>query len=164
MYTVNCTVPAVPSNTTIVPSVDGAIVGYERLNDTVLEGTVLTYQCDNGLSLTGPNTITCTNDGVWSTEPEAIMCVSPTEGEYYNQPLCVNVLYAVPCIFKYLISFPAPDAVPSIGPIVGGIFGGILVVVCLIVIVVISLLLLRRQKSDEHNKDVVEMSGLQVRP
>ncbi len=55
------------------------------LNETVLEGTVLTYQCDNGLPLTGPNTITCTNAGVWSTEPEAIMCVLPTEGES-NEP------------------------------------------------------------------------------
>ncbi len=55
---------------------------YERLNETVLEGTVLTYQCDNGLSLIGLNTITCTNAGDWSTEPEAIMCVSLiTEGE-----------------------------------------------------------------------------------
>ncbi len=45
------------------------------LNETVLEGTVLTYQCDNELSLTGPNNITCTNAGVWSTEPEAIKCV-----------------------------------------------------------------------------------------
>ena len=58
---------------------------YERLNETVLEGTVLTYQCDNGLSLTGPNTITCTNAGVWSTLSEEIMCVSPTEGEG-NEP------------------------------------------------------------------------------
>ncbi len=64
---VNCTLPAEPCN--------GAIVDYEMLNETVVEGTVLTYQCDNGLSLTGPNTITCTNAGVWSTEPEAIMCV-----------------------------------------------------------------------------------------
>ena len=71
--TVNCSLPVDPSN--------GTIVDYERLNETVLEGTVLTYQCDNGLSLTGPNTITCTNAGVWSTDPEAIMCVSPTEGE-----------------------------------------------------------------------------------
>ncbi|XP_064402839.1 uncharacterized protein LOC135348523 [Halichondria panicea] len=68
---VNCFLPEEPSNRTIV--------NYERLNVTVLEGTVLTYQCDNGLSLTGPNTITCTNAGVWSTEPEAIKCVSPTE-------------------------------------------------------------------------------------
>ena len=64
---VNCALPTEPCN--------GAIVEYERLNETVLEGTVLTYQCDNGFSLTGPNTITCTNAGVWSTEPEAIMCV-----------------------------------------------------------------------------------------
>ncbi len=69
--TVNCSLPEEPSN--------GTIVGYERLNETVLEGTVLTYQCDNGLSLAGPDTITCTNDGVWSTEPEAIMCAVESE-------------------------------------------------------------------------------------
>ncbi len=57
---------------------------------------------------------------------------------------------------------PTPAAT-LIGPIVGGIVGGILVLLCLIVIVVAALLLLRRQKSDEHNEDVVEMSGLQVR-
>ncbi len=73
LYIVHCSLPPELCN--------GAIVGYGRLNKTVLEGTVLTYQCDNGRELTGPNTITCTNDGVWSTEPEAIMCVSPTEGE-----------------------------------------------------------------------------------
>ncbi len=73
MYTVNYTVPVEPSN--------GTIVDYHRLNETVLEGTVLTYQCDNGLSLTGPNTITCTNAGVWSTEPDAIQCVLITEGD-----------------------------------------------------------------------------------
>ena len=72
-YTVNCSLPEEPSNS--------IIVGYELLNETVMEGTVLTYQCDNGLSLTGRNTITCTNAGVWSTEPDTIMCVSPTEGE-----------------------------------------------------------------------------------
>ncbi len=36
---------------------NGGIVDYDRLNETVVEGTVLTYQCDNGLSLTGPNTM-----------------------------------------------------------------------------------------------------------
>ncbi len=69
----NCSLPAEPCN--------DAIVDYDRLNETVLEGTVLTYQCDNGLSLTGLHTITCTNAGVWSIEPEAIMCVVSTEGQ-----------------------------------------------------------------------------------
>ncbi len=102
IHAVNCTVPAVPSNTTIVPSVDGTVVGYERLNETVLEGTVLTYQCDSVLSLTGPNNITCTNAGVWSTEPDTIMCVPPTEGEggrlhcidspmYVHLSICLSV-------------------------------------------------------------------------
>ena len=57
---------------------------YERLNETVLEGTVLTYQCDNGFSLTGPNTITCTNAGVWSTKPEAIVCVLMTNAGVWS--------------------------------------------------------------------------------
>ena len=69
IYTVNCTVPEEPSN--------GTIVNYERLNETVLEGIVLTYQCDNGLSLIGPNSIICTNAGVWNLEPIAPSCVCP---------------------------------------------------------------------------------------
>ncbi len=83
---VNCTVPEEPSNGTIVYVVDGVTVNYERLNETVEETTVLTYQCDSGLSLTGPNTITCTNAGVWSTDPREIMCVTPTTttSEFYN--------------------------------------------------------------------------------
>ncbi len=72
LISVNCTLPAEPFN--------GTIVNYERLNETVLEGTVLTYQCDNGLSLTEPDTITCTNAGVWSIKPDAIMCVPTTIG------------------------------------------------------------------------------------
>ena len=55
--------------------VDDVTVNYERLNKTVEETTVLTYQCDSGFSLTGPNTISCTNAGVWSTDPQKIMCV-----------------------------------------------------------------------------------------
>ena len=75
---VNCSLPAEPCN--------GVIVNYEILNETVLEGTVLTYQCDSVLSLTGPNTITCTNAGVWSTEPDTIMCVlRMNEGEELSQ-------------------------------------------------------------------------------
>ena len=142
-FTVNCTVPVIPFN--------GTIVDYELLNETVLEGTVLTYQCDNGLSLTGPNTITCTNAGVWSTAPEEIMCMSPTEGDLYKLLVLHCSIHTSP---------PGTD----IGPIVGGVVGGILVVVCLIGIVVIALFLLKRQKSDEFREDVVEMSGLQVRP
>ena len=78
LYTVNCTVPEEPSGGTIVYMVDGVTVNYERLNETVEETTVLTYHCDSGLSLTGPNTITCTNAGVWVTDPREIMCVAST--------------------------------------------------------------------------------------
>ncbi len=72
--------PDEPSGGSIVYMVDGATMNYERLDETVEETTalVLTYQCDCGLSLTGPNTITCTNAGVWSTDPQEIMCIQTT--------------------------------------------------------------------------------------
>ncbi len=59
-------------------------MGYDNmLNETLVEGTMLTYECDDGLtlSLAGPNTITCTNAGVWSTDPRDIMCVMISDGE-----------------------------------------------------------------------------------
>ncbi len=83
---VNCTVPEEPSNGTIVYVVDGVTVNYEKLNETVEETTVLTYQCDSGLSLTGPNTITCTNAGVWSIDPREIMCVAPPTTTTTSEP------------------------------------------------------------------------------
>ena len=90
---VNCSLPLEPCN--------GGIVDYERLNEIVSEETVLTYQCDSRLSLTGPNNVTCTNAGVWSTEPEAIICVLMTEGD----ELC-NCLLST--IFHLTVSTVAP--------------------------------------------------------
>ncbi len=99
VHIVNCTVPAEPCN--------GAIVDYERLNETVLEETLLTYQCDNGLSLTGPNTITCTNTGVWSTEPEEIKCVLMTEGdEFCNCLLSIYIYYPISQFLLLLLCSP----------------------------------------------------------
>ncbi|XP_064382285.1 E-selectin-like [Halichondria panicea] len=94
---VNCTLPTEPCN--------GAIVEYERLNETVLEGTVLTYQCDNGFSLTGPNTITCTNAGVWSTEPEAIMCVVSTVAPLFSTSATVAISVVITFIVTLVVGF-----------------------------------------------------------
>ena len=58
-------------------------VDYDMLNESLVEGTVLTYDCDrdNGrLTLTG-NTITCTSNGTWSTDPLEILCLRNTVGE-----------------------------------------------------------------------------------
>ena len=68
----------------------------ERLNKTVVEGTILTYQCDSGLSLTEPTTITCGNDGKWSTNLATLTCVTPvTPGE-----LAIILFYAVNHLFE----------------------------------------------------------------
>ncbi|XP_064399980.1 uncharacterized protein LOC135346320 isoform X1 [Halichondria panicea] len=113
---VNCSLPEQPSN--------GTIVNYEGLNETVLEGTVLTYQCDNGLSLTGSNTIICTNAGVWNLEPSTIMCVSPT-----TVPLLAD----------------------NVGAIAGGSLGSLFVVVVLVVVVFI--VLVKKTKSSTQLSD-----------
>ncbi len=72
---------------------------YERLNKTVEETTVLAYQCDcGGLSLTGLSTITCTNAGVWSTDPRESFCVqtTTTDGELYSAALFVIFVLNIP--------------------------------------------------------------------
>ena len=59
-------------------------VDYDMLNESLVEGTVLTYDCDNDndrLTLTG-NIITCTSDGTWSTDPREILCLRNTIGEF----------------------------------------------------------------------------------
>ena len=74
-FTGNCTVPIEPTNGTIIATlVDGTTVDYDSLSNTVLEGTVLTYQCGNGLALFGSVNITCTSDGEWSSDPGLVEC------------------------------------------------------------------------------------------
>ncbi len=80
-FTANCTVPELTVKSTGVSTisatlVDGTTVDYGSLNDTVLEGTVLTYQCDNGLTLFESVNITCTSDGEWSpVDPDSDECL-----------------------------------------------------------------------------------------
>ncbi|XP_064389990.1 uncharacterized protein LOC135337903 isoform X2 [Halichondria panicea] len=79
----NCTVPIEPTNGTIIATlVDGTTVDYDSLSNTVLEGTVLTYQCGNGLALFGSVNITCTSDGEWSSDPDLVECSNCTVPEF----------------------------------------------------------------------------------
>ncbi len=75
MFTANCTVPAKLTGAIVTATlVGGTTVDYDSLNETVLEGTVLTYQCDNGLTLFGSVNITCMGDGEWSSDPDTNAC------------------------------------------------------------------------------------------
>ncbi len=75
-FTANCPVPAKLTGGTITATlVDGTTVDYDSLNnEIVLEGTVLTYQCDNELALFGSVNITCLGDGEWSSDPGTNEC------------------------------------------------------------------------------------------
>ena len=80
-FTGNCTVPAEPTNGTITATlVDGTTVDYDSVSNTVLEGTVLTYQCDNGLF--GSVNITCMSDGEWSSDPDRNRCFQTGKSAY----------------------------------------------------------------------------------
>ena len=43
-----------------------------------LEGNSINFICTSGLSLIGPNTSTCQNDGHWQPDPRGITC----EGDF----------------------------------------------------------------------------------
>ncbi len=50
-------------------SIDGSVLDYEELNETVPEGTVLNLQCDSGYSNVNYNSrenFTCNSTGSWS--------------------------------------------------------------------------------------------------
>ncbi len=67
----------------MVPQVD-----YDSLNnEIVLEGTVLTYQCDNGLTPFGSVNITCMGDGEWSSDPGTNGCSG------ISAQLIISILY-----------------------------------------------------------------------
>ena len=65
---VNCSVPGEPVN--------GTILDYDNIVTT--EGSVITFQCNSGLSPEENMTATCTNAGVWSTDPAGVKCMNIT--------------------------------------------------------------------------------------
>ena len=69
--TVNCSVPDEPLN--------GTILDYSSI-DTI-EGSVITFQCNPGLSPEGVMTATCTNVGVWSPDPAGVECTLNVAGK-----------------------------------------------------------------------------------
>ena len=64
MHVVNCSVPDEPLSGTIL----------NNDNIVTIEGSVITFQCNPGLSPEGEMTATCTNAGVWSTDPARVEC------------------------------------------------------------------------------------------
>ncbi len=91
---------------------------------------MLPYQCDNGLSLTGPNNISCTNAGVWSTEPEEIKCVLMTEGdELCNRLLSTISSHSVYCrpLFSTSTTVTISVVITFIVTLVIGFLTGLLV-------------------------------------
>ncbi|XP_064389993.1 uncharacterized protein LOC135337904 [Halichondria panicea] len=106
----NCTVPVEPTNGTITATlVDGTTVDYDSLSNTVLEGTVLTYQCDNELTLFGSVNITCTSGGEWSSDPNLVECsqtgtplnVSVVIGTIAAIIIIISLSWIIVCVWIY---------------------------------------------------------------
>ncbi len=65
LYTVSCTLPALPLN--------GALL---NTNTNRVEGSFITFQCAPGFSLVGAATATCNNSGLWDPDPAPLECKS----------------------------------------------------------------------------------------
>ncbi len=65
IHTVSCNLPALPLN--------GALL---NTNTNLIEGSVITFQCDPGFSMVGAATATCNNSGLWDPDPALLECKS----------------------------------------------------------------------------------------
>ncbi len=67
LYSVSCVLP--------VPPLNGTLLNTSQ-NTNLVEGSVITFQCDPGFSLVGAVTVTCNNSGLWDPDPALWDCVS----------------------------------------------------------------------------------------
>ncbi len=58
------------------PPLNGALLNTNNQNTDLIEGSVITFQCDPGFSLVGAVTVTCNNSGLWYPDPALLDCVS----------------------------------------------------------------------------------------
>ena len=66
-YIVSCVLPAPPLNGTLLNN---------SQNTDLIEGSVITFQCDPGFALVGAGTVTCNNSGLW--DPALLECTFNT--------------------------------------------------------------------------------------
>ena len=50
------------------------LVGYVGDGTTADIGTIIDFTCPPDLLLTGPNSMTCTENGEWIPDPSGVMC------------------------------------------------------------------------------------------
>ena len=72
MYIVKCMYPlhSDPGLSTIDESVR---VSIDR--NPTLEGANITFTCDSGLTLVGPNSSVCFSNGQWEPDPREVECI-----------------------------------------------------------------------------------------
>ncbi|XP_064403265.1 complement receptor type 1-like [Halichondria panicea] len=63
---ISCVLPAPPLN--------GALLNTTSQNTNLIEGSVITFQCDPGFSLVGATTATCNNSGLWDPDLALLEC------------------------------------------------------------------------------------------
>ncbi len=78
---VRCNLPGQPIN--------GKIKDYESYNNSLPEGSNITFFCDYGFLLIGENTSTCNSSGEWSTDPAMIECHETKQSDYESACTCV---------------------------------------------------------------------------
>ncbi|XP_064402132.1 uncharacterized protein LOC135347907 isoform X5 [Halichondria panicea] len=118
---ISCALPA--------PLLYGALLNTNFQNTNLMEGSVITFQCDPGFSLVGAVTATCNNSGLWDPDPAVLRCVAaPTGG----------------------------NVAAIAGGVAGGIMVALLLI--LLIIIILLVVLRKRKESVRHkSNDSIEM-------
>ncbi len=120
------------------PPLNGALLTTSQ-NTNLIEGSVITFQCDPEFSLVGAATATCNNSGLWYPDRTLLEC------EFID--LCLPACMHVCCIMAY-IGVAAPTG-GNVASVAGGVTGGLLVLLLLVLVMIA--LLAKKRKSKGYN-------------
>ena len=57
------------------PTPEDDAVSISSHGDSLIEGTTVNFSCPSGLTVIGPNTSMCMNNGRWEPDPSGIKCL-----------------------------------------------------------------------------------------
>ncbi|XP_064403073.1 uncharacterized protein LOC135348703 [Halichondria panicea] len=89
------------------PLLNGALLSTNCQNTNLVEGSVITFQCDPGFSLVGAETATCNNSGLWDPNPARLECVSRIQSPILFTGEILSISVVVTAVAFIVIGFLA---------------------------------------------------------
>ena len=85
----NC---GIPLSTTGINSSIIVTSSFTAFDGPVVEGSNVTFSCDNSTLITGPNFTKCTADGKWEPDPRGVKCEGRSFGHNHYTNLIIPLL------------------------------------------------------------------------